>query len=790
MPPENQNPNREEGPGRNPGQEHFEQEIEHGFKPQSQTEAQQAVNNQEKSAVSDAETTTKNVTNKNVKTLEETPGEIPYSQTSKKTQQKVSFFGRRRNQALMGGGIFGLILSLTLFGTYSSILQFPHFAFNRNPTAKVQRGAISKRIEKIYKKYFEDKKGSGINDAEIAALEEAGVLKNDGVIKDDALGIKFIDHFSTPDEKGLESKITAANFDQAYTNNIDFKQKVTTFNVPEAVLARSPDTLTRFVGDYHIKFAFPLGESDDQKTIKEQFRKTQYGEPGDARFKTGTEEDQLAADENAKAVKDGPTPEFDKTNTDLNKNVADAVTGAGEKIKALGPKAAQGIFAIYGTECQIYAGVRKEKIAEAVIAHPKLIKFAFSFFTDLDAVRAGHGKWGHLQFWLNFALKPSTDPASKGKNITSSPLIPHLLENKYPNSEDLARFNSSPRLSVARTTLNFLHRAGANRTACKLVLSTPGQIVLAAAGLALAFASGGTASVIGVLGDIGLAAALGYLADFVIHKIFLMLAGTVAPDYNDPGGGFAMGQALDVGLSYAIADQGRSAGLRPLTQQQFAETALYLEPEIASLDAMDHLHKNPFSFSEPDSITNKIALNLAPYVFSPLNSSSMQNLASLLTSPFKLVASSSGSLLLHQAHAATVDQFHGELCDDPDIKALNIVADANCAPVYGLSVDELNKESGDTKQFIENNNHAEPNGTPKSDDYKNYVSTCPKGDIPYLAEGGGIEIDDDTDTRMCLKDDPDKLNNFRVYHVDNDIKRAAQLDLQNKLGTTMDNALQ
>lgn len=852
-PPGNQRP-EDDRLKLNPSQEEFNELVRREYAPgegeRIAREQAEALREEEASAAAEAEQIAREASNEPVKDLEESPSGQGGLYTGSGKQKKPSSLQKRRRQAMLIGGIImtivGGITSIIL--TLGSLLHAPHLSMN-NLAARISRAIVSRRDEQLKKRYFEVKDCSGkgvvcrmtrgISEKEIKVFKDAGILTDEG-IGTDQKGRKFVKFFEAIDETGNKVRVTSGNFSEFFKNNIAFKAAVTSFSSTRALLARSAQSVKFMTEKLHANLRAPFGEKDTTEDAKKGFRRYMYGE-GDSRFKTGNSDIDNAADEEAKkAATDGPSV-IDNTAA-LEGTPTQAVEAAKAGIKGI-IKRPQDALNFLGNGCQLYSTIRKATFGAKIIKGFLLMKYAVSFFTEIEAAKAGHAHILILAFLISVLMRPSKEKGHENETFFNSNGKSWILEGKIAKPDDLARFAiASPRLNSFNEVKRTFEDFGLNRTTCGAVDSPIGQILLIGGTLLLDLSTGGSTAVARLAAQAGISFVIGFALAYATPWLMSFIAGTVAPDFDHPGGGQAAGEALFAGISAATMFTGRASGMRAMRTPQLAATVLDLQPEIASLDKLDHWHKSPFSLDEPDSIPNKLAYAIAPFAAAPLANSTFQNLAQIITSPFGLVASSFNSMLTHSAHAEEIADLKGQYCGDDDYAALGLAVDAGCGVVHALTTDELNisdeeatKYLHDTGQFDESANTS-TSDTPASpqpvaatpqqgnvaqaftnllapqkasaqtddsnlqgpikdtskpkegSDLKEFIDTCVNGTIPYSPDGGGIEVTDNVDTRQCLSDEK-KYQMFHVYALDTGLFQSGRDDLNGKLGINADSDL-
>lgn len=716
----------------------------------------------------------------------------------KSKKAKVSGRSKIVQRALLGGGgLFGIALVVSSFFV-GQMLNFTKAAFKDSNTSKRQSAQLSTRQQKLQKRIFTVKDckfaailckmSRGISPKEIAAYQEKGLLPTDPeklkeYLKIDNKGRAAVLKLDKPDGKGGVIQVTEANFAEHLLDpaNPGWAADATGgFSKYSAWRARAPTTLKLLVERWKINLRWVLGkDTSDPKVLKEEFYKKTYGLNTDDPITKGVDDatKEEAKTQAAKAIQEGVVPGFPDATALDNISAVDALN----KVSASGFLNRLGN--ILGTGCGVAQEFRTAKFVAWGLKHKNLIAFALMIFNELDAIKAGNGNASQLGFIMGTLLLTFN---KNGEGFAHSNFVQHYILGQPINVDgDLKKMSLTEpgsESAIWSTVSAFL--APMNKTTCNNAV----QYIVIGAQIAGLIFSGGLSAGAKAVEIAKLAATAGALSftiamlDLIIQPLLIRALVGAAPSLAE--GGKIMGEGLFVGAAALTETVGWTLGLHPNSQALAYESMLAAQPSMESMIAAEHKHTSPFNINQADSITSQLAWRTLPYLTSPLSSGTLQNLASMVVSPFNLVAGSASSLLMHRTHAdgfvATKDN-----CAHENYTQMNI-ATTDCSNIdMGLTVQEQNMNPDEAAQYLIDHGQLDSNtGKAKEgSNLKKYQDICMKEPTYLVPDHGGPDFNDGIDTSICTNND-DELAHIHVWNVDGALYESAKHEDDNTLGTT------
>ena len=706
---------------------------------------------------------------------------------------------KRVNQWILGGlitFIIGIVVAIpaTLSGALVHMKELASDWGNKN-----NNSFFSKRTSKYLKdKLFQADKNctggvecrfkTGISDKEIEEMKKAGLNPEVGQDGDK----KFIKSFSTTDVAGNPVKVTAANFEEHYSNNVNFRAQMDGIAKPKTMLMLGKATIDGVFNKFGINKNRTVSGADEQEREK-NFRADEYSSgnqtervnaaPTDPNNPNGTQQiagvDQSIQDaanaERAALESSGfdhpPTIVPDVTNLDLNPSesvkVAEGLVKGGLKGAILG------VFSVIDKACSGYQLLRAVVFGAKVYKALALIKYAGIFMTLADKLKAGDAKPDEIAFVAGLLFKPSAAKDSYGKTFFQSEGFNLIFQGKIADHRGLARYTTgTPFLQFFQGAEQAFQRAGANKDSCKQVKSWYGQTFLTIAGLVTDIFSGGTLSVGGVVAGVAVGMIVSILVAYVTPLLIQYAAGTVAPDVSDIEGGYGVGNAIGAGIGAFGEFTGKTNGERILTTADATSVEMESNKEMAFENKVDNYGKSPFSLSSDTSIPTQLALAVAPMASSPLSQNAFQSLASIVTSPFSLFSSSLSKIVTGGVDAQNDIDRGGQYCADDDYNQMGIAVDAFCNPIPGEKTSTIDDPKYDPEavlKYMIDNKHIDPQtGDAVSADFQKYNDSCTNSVDPISPDGGAADVGSNIDTRWCI-DPSEEFTMFRMYIADSSI---------------------
>jgi hypothetical protein len=715
----------------------------------------------------------------------------------------VSFaFGTNKRKS-MTGGIVGLIIAV--FGLTSS-LGPPGILLNLKETGL--RWATNEQIKgtnrtvgkSLKQRYFGDpdkcralavscKRQAGIKDNEIAKLRKAGLVITDDDIGMSTKGTKYLKQFSYKELDGSTKVIDAKDFEATYRKSIALRVAMDKVHKGRSLAVRGPDNIRLTFQKYRIKRKTPIPlEGNDEAKTKAMRQQNIDDNKGKVAVNGDTESDKPAVKDQAGKlsstynkylgdidaiaaaedyVNKGPSLNSipDASNLLTAKSLVDLGTNtASSTVKG----AAGGFLTTVDTACSVVQLERTINLTAKVLAYAQMIQFAGIFITVADKIKAGDATSGEVSFVAAPLIRKSVLKESKGLDFSNSPGYELMTQGKIRYPEERMRFSSGGVVSpVLNKISGVINLGGVSPKTCKFVLSPGGQVVTIGGGFLLtAVACVGTLGVActgfakGAVEGFAKGVIESMVISFVTPYLIQLAVGSHTPDLlKEPGGGFAIGTAIGSGIGLFGTATGRANSFKPLTHRELVALNTITDEDTRTMVAVDAAEDHDaglFATSNPMSITNKLAMASTP-ILSSITSPSVETIGtfgSFIANTFaQLPMAIAGT---STTNAAGDDKYGSKWCEDPDYKELGIVTTGLCAPIMGpdaaaFSDDPIFQPDAVDKWMFDNGHiENDDDGSPKSDDLKDYIAACKEGDDPFTADGSGIDLAGPS-TDQCVK---------------------------------------
>lgn len=690
------------------------------------------------------------------------------------------------------GGMLGIFVSLKemSFDFYTK----NHYSFYSKRTKALQQRIFNKP-EACGAVSIKCRLKTGISEKEIEKYRKAGLSPEVG----EENGKKYIKSFTTTGDDGKPLKIDKTNFGTVYEQSAKFRSQAWAISKPQALVWRAQHAVNKFN-------VFRIARNKLFSKAKD-FRKYVYG-GGQKDVKTKPSTDAEDAESDASKAASEVDDSIDKAAKEITDDLAssdyerapsisidvsdldstEATEAAAKGAVSGGLKGAVlGVFNTIDRACSGYQILRTVEFGAKILKYQALIQYAMVFMTHADALKAGDISADQIALVAGILVTPSTLSGSKGKTAANSNLYSLVTQGKVSSKAGLAYgVIGTAALKAVSTAKDAFESAGANKSTCSKIRSWPAQIGLAIGGLTLSFLTGSGNVWAGIAVGVGLSAVIAVLQAYAIPLLIQYVAGTVAPDPNNPGGGYVAGEAIAAGIGGMASELGKG-GLSPVTTAEAATIFNETNAEMAKIKESEHVGKSPFSLDSSDSITSKLAMAVAPYASSPTAQSTYQDLSSLAVAPLKMIGDSVNQLFNKKVGALSTS-YGGEYCVDEDLRSMGLVTDAYCNVVYGRTDSVTNDPAYDPEAVINymvDNGHVnESDGSAKSDEYKKYIASCVDGTVPITPDGGGVEVTDSSvDTRICVKKDQ-QTTMFGIFYADTNILDGMDSSADGTLGTS------
>lgn len=717
-------------------------------------------------------------------------------------------FAKKSAKKWIIGGVISAILALFGLGVGGGSLQAIHLLEMLNRwDMRIKDSPLSNRAKYInQKRYFtppsECKGGPvkcrlhrGLSDNEIEKLTKAGLSPD---IATDENGKKYVRSFTVEGPDGKPLTINNDNFFEEAGRNPHLVRGLGEISKARSIATMGVGALRKII-QFRINVTDPLGNAKDEKSLKRAWRQEMYGQTNlsanilsdpAASEELQKEATQEVAGEAGESVFDKPIDAIPNINDfDVSENAAQnvMVDAAGGGLKA----SVFGIASAPDKVCSAYDLVRGLDVGAKIYKSRALIRYAFLFLTIASQVKSGDAGPEQIGLLMNLASTPSVMPSSKGKVLGDS-AISKVLGDGLADPDSLARTTNggtwAGRFTTLRSTIDKMGKsAGINpRTDCRFIKGTFGQIILGVVGLATSIGSFGTLAVVGIVGGTAASVALSTLGNYVVPMLQAYLGGRAAPDPDDPEGGFGMGNAIVAGVGAFGAESGRANGLRPVKKDELSKMLADANAHEHKMALIENRGKNPFDLNDVDSIASKLAMTVMPRLNSVSSSAQTGIMAAL--APWSLVQGG----LSKSVYAADDDPYGTQYCRDDDIEQLGLAADMNCNILYSESSQTMVSSQYDPDKvttYMIDNGYVDPEtGAPIKQEYKNFRADCIDDVTPILADGGGVSVENDTNsaggqinTTQCLSTG-EKETNFRMFQADGVILKGQESQVAGVLG--------
>lgn len=433
------------------------------------------------------------------------------------------------------------------------------------------------------------------------------------------------------------------------------------------------------------------------------------------------------------------------------------------------------------TICTGYQTIRAAGFAAKYIGMLQLSRYAMTFMTTADAIKAGDATPEQVEYLGNIL----TSVNSKGQSATDSYGYKYAAYgdvggkptfNKDTASEEEAiladetlRYTNGqlvPKnvLTDIITLIDTGKSTSAIDSTCGFVKSGWGQTILlgtAAIGIGVAIVSGGTSLGWGAVAQIGASASLAVAMALVAPKLVDMATGTLVTGSEN---GNEAGNAITSGMGAYNAQVSQARGLAPLTKEDAIAYQNLTNETIALYEESEKLESSHFDITNPNTFVGSFAAQIVPNL--PRNTSSI--VGSILGS-----FSSATTSLFNSFKTSAADAAEFSKCEDTDYQDMNLAADPFCNIQYGMNPTSLEIDPEEVVEYMVSGSHVdEMSGEPTSSDFKEFIKYCVDRENPIggYSEGESGEL---AIGSACIEgnasNDNDKYTMFRLYLIDKSI---------------------
>ncbi|HEX6258625.1 MAG TPA: hypothetical protein VFZ48_04040 [Candidatus Saccharimonadales bacterium] len=835
----------------NPGQRHADAEFNNvtkGYNPPSWDEesAVERARQSEKAAANGAsDTNDQNAAQSERSAAESTNSSLAGRAKNAAVSQALNSAGaagralnyvRNHKRGSAIGGSIGVIICIILFAfiTLAPAGMFLHLKeMGTRWMLKYQEIGVGRRASKLLKQsYFGDSKqctdnkwkcrhNQGITDKELKKLERAGfavTTEERGNPKK-----KYVSKMEYDDPiSGKRETINANNFVDAFKSRPGFRSTFGKVMTPKAYNLRSKSVVGKLVGKLGINRRGFAGDEKEREGIIKKMRNYLYARSNSDSTKANIDESEynkegkpalnveqlegiaadLAAEAaalNKEAIEKGVPPSSIPSAEGLLNGDTDTLTKIGSTV-AEGAKggakgAVMGALAGVDAYCSIYQLIRTLSLMMKVYAGIQLLQYTHMYLTAADQLKDSKITAAFAAYIGSILLRASVKPESKGKTVSDSLAVSLLSGGKVSDNEAIQRFTVGGGFKrVLDRVASILNTGNISPTICGKLNSPVGQIGLAVGGIISSILTGGfTGVAFGAAVGAAKGIVMGMVGQFAMPLIVQMAAGVVAPDpENDPEGGFGAGNAFVAGLVTLGAEVGKSSAQKPLTKAEVAyidKVTVEERRTIAAVEELESKQKGLFSWDNPMSFTNRMAMAMAPFM-SALTQN--QNLATIMSGGTQIIGAGFTALpgLMGSAYAQEkVDYYRGDLCKDDANEKWNLASTAVCGNIYGPTAASLSTDPKWNPDAVDDwmirNKHVNGESGQLSDELTEFKEICMDSvDIPITEDGKGVEASDEG-FGICLSND-EKYTYFREFlgYENDDQSRKDAAEDKLGIGTT------
>ena len=259
------------------------------------------------------------------------------------------------------------------------------------------------------------------------------------------------------------------------------------------------------------------------------------------------------------------------------------------------------------------------------------------------------------------------------------------------------------------------------RTVCKVMNSDAMDWVEAGVGII-------SGAAIGALANLLLEQVVGAVIGKALEGLPNMLAGKIVTEGTQ---GEDYGNAIVSGAGSLMSKNTVSGGGSTLTKSEAVAFYQQNEIRIAENGAYERSIRSPFDATTRHTFLGSIVSSTLPY------SQSLASISGFIPSVFSIFSRSFSSIL-PGASAADAANFEANMniCQDEDIKSLNIATDPFCNPYTGISTSTLTKETEEVVEYLANSGEIntdteDPMAAIKSGSkFESYVKNCVNRENP------------------------------------------------------------
>lgn len=500
-------------------------------------------------------------------------------------------------------------------------------------------------------------------------------------------------------------------------------------------------------------------------------------------------------------VDEGKFNEISEKNKNNLAGIQEKASGASVGKKAVSNALTNGLkgVSVLGaadTGCTVWNTARAVAAAAKATRLMQLIQFVMVFLVTGDRIKAGTAtqeEVSHLgdkimatdnrkeivdenSVWTgsegNEEAKPHANP-DYGKNAFDSAGMKTAQYNEAPNLTSRSQQYTIGGGLVGSFTGVLDKIAGLAggrdniRSFCSVVQSWWARTAGLIAGLISAVGSFGASTVV----SIGASVAIGFAMPFLEAALADIMAGTVVSGATE---GVDLGDAVFAGAGGLLGGLAMGHGMRPANKDQlkgYLKVAAEVKREnveVLTYEARD----TPFDINNQYSFLGSAVRKINPALVGASSgvTGAITNIPSILSAGFS-------SIIPHASAAQSYNEERFTKCEgDEGYRELGINADVFCNPRYVPG--GLNIEPDEAARWMIAEEHVEEdeNGTPKSDEFKDWIKFCTEREDGWGETGNSDDNSDEAIGLTCVNKDKsaeeikrlDYFNAFWMYHSLND----------------------
>ena len=265
--------------------------------------------------------------------------------------------------------------------------------------------------------------------------------------------------------------------------------------------------------------------------------------------------------------------------------------------------------------------------------------------------------------------------------------------------------------------------------------------------------------------------ALGFVLGKALEGVPNLLAGKIVTE-NTQGEDY--GNAILSGAGSLMSKNTLSGGGSPLTKQEAVAFYIQNETRIAEEGAYERSIRSPFDPTTRHTFLGSIVSSILPH------SQSLASVSGFLPA-ISSVVSRSFANILPGANAVDAANFEAnmELCEDEDMKKLNIATDPFCNPYTGISTSTIKKSTEEVIDYLADRGEIDTTVEDPMDaimsnsKFESYVKNCMNRDNPI-----GVGEDPNAMGLECSSSSNPDVSYYAAYLTDVRIQDGMEQDLQ------------